>query len=101
MKTRTATFVGIGLFVALLLAAIVSFYASGRPDGLNKVASDTGFNADERDHDLAESPFAGYSTSGVNNERLSGGVAGIVGVFATLVVAGGMFYVVKRRTSTP
>lgn len=100
MKTRTATLISIGLLVALLLAAILSFYASGSPDGLERVARDTGFDAAVEDHALADSPFADYGTTGVHNARLSGGLAGIVGVLATFVVAGAIFYVVKRRTST-
>lgn len=98
MKTRTATFIGIGLLVALLLAAIVSFYASGSPDGLERVAGDTGFDAAVEDHALADSPFADYGITGVDNARLSVGLAGIVGVLATFAVAGGLFYLVKRRS---
>jgi cobalt/nickel transport system permease protein len=101
VKTRIATFIGIGLLVALLLAAIVSFYASGSPDGLERVAGDTGFNAAEEEHALGDSPFADYGTSGVDNARLSGGLAGIVGVLATFTVAGGIFYLVKRRNTPP
>jgi cobalt/nickel transport system permease protein len=101
MKTRTAAFVGIGLLLALLLAGVVSFYASGSPDGLERVAGDTGFNAAEEEHALSGSPFAAYGASDVDNARLSGGVAGIVGVLATFAVAGGIFYLVKRRNSAP
>ncbi len=35
--------VGIGLAVSLLLAGVVSYYASSSPDGLEKVAEDIGF----------------------------------------------------------
>jgi hypothetical protein len=101
VKTRTAVFVSIGLLVALLLAGVVSLYASGSPDGLERVAGDTGLNAAEEEHALADSPFAGYGTSGVDDARLSGGVAGIVGVVATFLVAGGIFSLVKRRKPAP
>jgi hypothetical protein len=101
MKSRTPAFIGVSLLVALLLAAVVSFYASSNPDGLERVAGDTGFNAAEEDHALAGSPFADYGTSGVDNARLSGGLAGIVGVLATFALAGGIFYVVKRRDTSP
>jgi hypothetical protein len=101
VKTRTAAFVGVGLLVALVLAAVVSFYASSSPDGLERVADDTGFNASEEDHALAESPLADYGTSGVDDARLSGGLAGVVGVATTFAIAGGIFYLVKRRGAGP
>jgi hypothetical protein len=97
VKARTAAFVGIGLLVALLLAGVVSFYASDSPDGLERVANDTGVNAAEEEHALSGSRFADYGTSGVDDARLSGGLAGIVGVVATFALAGGVFSLVKRR----
>ena len=42
-KVSTVWVVVGGLVVALLLAGIVSFYASGDPDGLTKVSEDKGF----------------------------------------------------------
>ena len=55
-KTSTKMFVIGALLVSLLLAGIVSFYASGSPDGLNKVAADHGLadqGEGERDGGLA------------------------------------------------
>ncbi|GII29391.1 energy-coupling factor ABC transporter permease [Planotetraspora mira] len=86
-----------GGLVALLLAGVVSFYASSAPDGLNKVAADKGFNAYERPHDLENGPLAGYGVSGVEDERLSGGLAGIAGVGITVLVGGAIFFTVRRR----
>ena len=87
------------LLVALVLAGVASHYASSAPDGLNKVAADERFNQAEQRHDLEDSPLAGYSTRGVDNERLSGGVAGVIGVGVTLVVAGGGALLLRRRSS--
>jgi cobalt/nickel transport system permease protein len=87
-----------GVAVALVLAGVVSFYASGDPDGLEKVAGDKGFNAGEEEHGLAGSPLADYGVQGVENERLSVGLAGIVGVGVTVVIGGAVFYLVRRRT---
>ena len=97
MKLRTGTFLALGVLVALLLAGVASWYASGSPDGLEKVAEDTGFSSTAEDHGLAGSPFADYATRGVGDERLSGGLAGVVGVGATLLLGGGLFLVVRRR----
>ena len=38
VKTDKKKFYVIGLFVTLVLAGVVSFYASSSPDGLEKVA---------------------------------------------------------------
>jgi hypothetical protein len=96
-RLRTSTLVLVGVVLALVLAGVVSFYASGSPDGLNKVAADKGFDKQEKAHQLEDSPFAGYGTEGIDNERLSGGLAGVVGVAVTFVVVGALVLVVRRR----
>lgn len=82
--------------VALVLAAVVSFYASGDPDGLERVAEDEGFIDAATDHDLADAPLADYEVEGVDDDRLSGGLAGVVGVVVTLGVGVGLFRLVRR-----
>jgi len=94
----TKTVIAAGLLVALVLAGFVSFYASGDPDGLNRVAADKGFSGTEAAHRAEDSPLAGYETQGVGNGRLSGGLAGVVGSVVVLTVAGGIVYAVRRRT---
>ena len=100
--TKTGThrrFLVIGLFVALLVAGVGSYYASSHPDGLNYVAEKTGFiDSEKTDGPSTGSPFAGYDTKGVDNERLSGGIAGVAGVGLTLLIGGGLFWVLRRRT---
>lgn len=90
-----------GVLVALLLAAVVSFYASSSPDGLEKVATDKGIAQTEKTHHLADSPFAGYGTKGVSNARLSTGLAGVAGVAVTLALGTGLALAVRRRDSSP
>jgi cobalt/nickel transport protein len=93
----------VGLLLAFLLAGFVSGYASGDPDGLNKVAIDEGFAEAESEHALADLPFAGYAVRGIDDERLAGGLAGVIGVAMTFVVGGAVFYGVSRlgRSSRP
>ncbi|MFJ2473495.1 energy-coupling factor ABC transporter permease [Streptomyces sp. NPDC087659] len=86
-----------GLVISLILAGFVSFYASANPDGLERVAADKGIDKKVEDHAAADSPLADYGVSGVENVRVSGGLAGVVGVGATLVVGTGVFVVVRRR----
>jgi hypothetical protein len=94
---RTRVLVSAGLLLALLLAGGVSYYASASPDGLQKVAAEQGFADRAADHDLADSPVADYSVRGVDGERLSGGLAGVIGVVATLAVGGALFAVLRGR----
>ena len=95
--TRTRGLLLGGLLLALLLAGIVSFYASDRPDGLESVARDTGFGDTAADPGLADSPVADYAVRGVDDDRLSGGLAGAAGVLATFAVGGALFLAVRRR----
>ncbi|MET8141643.1 energy-coupling factor ABC transporter permease [Sphaerisporangium sp. NPDC005288] len=86
-----------GALVTVLLAGVVSFYASSSPDGLEKVAGDKGLNVNERGHSLGGGPLSDYSVKGVQDERLSVGVAGVAGVGITVLAGGAIFYVVRRR----
>ncbi|CAN5117900.1 hypothetical protein BH09ACT12_BH09ACT12_19550 [soil metagenome] len=86
------------LLVALVLAGIVSFYAASSPDGLTKVSQEKGFAETETDHATGESPFAGYGSSFVDDDRASVGVAGVVGVLVVLGLGSGVTYLVRRRT---
>ncbi|MET9933567.1 MULTISPECIES: energy-coupling factor ABC transporter permease [unclassified Streptomyces] len=89
----------VGVVTALVLAGFVSFYASASPDGLEKVAADKGIDAkaDQYEHATADSPLADYGVRDVTDARLSGGLAGVIGVGATLAVGTGAFWVVRRR----
>ncbi|MFE5943044.1 energy-coupling factor ABC transporter permease [Streptomyces sp. NPDC056480] len=86
-----------GLVTALVLAGFVSFYASASPDGLEKVAADKGIDSKVEDHAAADSPLADYGVKGIETARLSGGLAGAIGVGATLAVGTGAFWLVRRR----
>ncbi|MYY05985.1 MULTISPECIES: energy-coupling factor ABC transporter permease [unclassified Streptomyces] len=86
-----------GLITALVLAGFVSYYASANPDGLEKVATDKGIDKEAKEHAAKDSPLADYGVKDVSNARLSGGLAGVIGVGATLVAGSGAFYIVSRR----
>ncbi|GAA2333427.1 energy-coupling factor ABC transporter permease [Streptomyces violaceusniger] len=89
-----------GLAAALLCAGVVSFYASASPDGLEKVAHDKGIDKKTEDHAAKDSPLADYGVKDISDARLSGGLAGVIGVGATLAVGSGVFIVVRRRRAT-
>jgi hypothetical protein len=95
-KVRLGVFVGVGLAIAVALAFLVAPEASSEPDGLEKVAIDEGFVDGAQDHDLADSPTADYGVSGVDDARISTGLAGVIGIGVTFLVAGGLLLLVRR-----
>ncbi|MFE3635211.1 energy-coupling factor ABC transporter permease [Streptomyces cellostaticus] len=89
-----------GLVTSLVLAGFVSFYASADPDGLEKVAHDQGIDEKAEKHASADSPLAEYGVRDVTNARLSGGLAGVIGVGVTVVAGSTVFWAVRRRRDT-
>ncbi|MGC5031699.1 PDGLE domain-containing protein [Micromonospora sp. DT229] len=102
-----------GLLVALLLAGVVSNFASPHPDGLDSslregctVDADgeiTGGSCpaqQERDHEIG-GPLADYGIAGIDNDFLSTGLSGVLGVLLTFAVAGGVFWLTRRRDAGP
>ncbi|KUJ66163.1 hypothetical protein ACZ90_40695 [Streptomyces albus subsp. albus] len=88
-----------GLAAALACAGGLSYYASASPDGLEKVAHDKGIDTKTEEHAAKDSPLADYGVKDITNARLSGGLAGVIGVGATLVVGSGVFVLVRRRNA--
>ncbi|MFJ8634131.1 energy-coupling factor ABC transporter permease [Streptomyces sp. NPDC093568] len=87
----------VGLVTSLVLAGFVSFYASADPDGLEKVAADHGIDKKTEDHATADSPLADYGVKDITDARLSGGLAGVIGVGVTVVAGSAVFWAVRRR----
>ena len=102
MKSRVSTrsVVIAGLVIAVLLAGVVSFYASGSPDGLERVAESLGFAQSEQDHATGDSPFADYGVAGVENARVSGGMAGLLGIVVVGLVMFGLTRLLRRGDSS-
>ena len=84
-----------GVIVAFVMAMVVSQFAAPDPDGLERVAEETGFAESAEDHALAGSVFADYATVGIENERASLAVAGAAGTAVTLLVGLGLASVVR------
>jgi cobalt/nickel transport system permease protein len=79
-----------GIVASFVVAMVVSQFAAGDPDGLERVAEDTGFIASAQDHPLDSFVFADYATAGVDNETVSLAVAGAAGTLVTLLVGLGI-----------
>jgi hypothetical protein len=86
MKASTKAVAGGVLLVALVLAGVVSRFASTDPDGLTKVSEDHGFAGTGTSH---HSVLGGYN-----------GLTGVIGVLVVLVLAGGLTYLVRRRAKS-
>ena len=94
---RTRTFVLAGIFAALLVAGVASYWASTHPDGLMHVAQQAGFSRTARDSAARHSPLSGYRVRGVENPAVSRGLAGVIGALVVLALAGGLTYAVRRN----
>ena len=90
-------FIFVGLLISALLAGGASFYASSNPDGLEKVAEEIGFIETAKENTNADVVLSDYGTKGVDNERASVGIAGVIGVLGTAVVAGVAFKLIARK----
>jgi cobalt/nickel transport protein len=99
MRSNTRLFLIAGLLVAVGLALVVSGFASGSPDGLERVAEDKGFLETAQDHLFADGPLADYAVKGVDNERLSTGLSGLVGVLITFGVGLALFALLRTMRS--
>jgi hypothetical protein len=93
-----AAFVVGGLVVASGLAFFVSPRASSEPDGLENVANEEGFADTGTDQALDDAPTAGYEVRGVDDDGLSTGLAGLIGVALTFAATGLLFLVVRRSS---
>ncbi|MEU1037352.1 energy-coupling factor ABC transporter permease [Streptomyces sp. NPDC005907] len=86
-----------GLAASVVLAGFVSFYASASPDGLEKIAHDQGIDKKAEEHAASDSPLADYGVKDVSDARVSGSLAGVIGVGVTVVAGTGVFWAVRRR----
>ena len=94
---KQKTFLISGFIASLFLAGVVSFYASSSPDGLEKVAGEIGFINSAKEHTNSDGVLADYGVKGVENERLSVGAAGVIGVIATGAISTGLFFLIRRK----
>jgi cobalt/nickel transport protein len=99
-----------GFVVALILAGVVSSFASSSPDGLDatarqgctfgpdgEITGGTCMAQKEGDHQLRDSPLADYGIKGIANPYVSTGLSGILGVLITGAIGGGAFWLLRRR----
>lgn len=115
MSTSSSTTTGKGarfyvgfLIVALLIAGGISYFASSSPDGLDSVTlhgcalnaegepeAGTCIAQNAQETPAAASPLADYAVGGGEGTV---GAAGVIGVLVCVVLAGGLFWMLRRRT---
>lgn len=84
---KISVLVAVALAVAVGLATAISPFASGSPDGLEKVAEDKGFLDRGGLHPVQEgAPIPDYAFPGIGNESVATGVAGFVGTLAVFAL---------------
>jgi cobalt/nickel transport protein len=100
---RLGWFLAGGLLVAILLAGVVSSFASSSPDGLDatarqgcttdaqgQITGGTCIAQKETTHELGRGLLTGAA-------GLPTGVAGVIGVVIVFGLSGGVFWLVRRR----
>lgn len=90
---------GVGVAVSLLVAGVISLFASAHPDGLEFVGAKLGFEEAAKDSAVAGGPLAEYGISGIGNAQVSGALAGIIGVLVTIVVGLAIATLASRRAT--
>ncbi len=74
------------LIVSLIIAAILSPFASSWPDGLERVAELLGFTARAEGSTTISAPLPDYIFPGITSEGLATAVAGVLGTLLVFVV---------------
>ena len=96
MDRRLWWFLGIGLLVALARGRGAQRLRLRRaPTAWSGSPSTRASTRRPPDHALADSPLADYAVEGVEDGRLSTGLAGIIGVAVTLALSVGLFYGIR------
>ncbi len=100
-SARNRAFIIAGLGVSLLIAVLISPFASQDPDGLDRVAQDLKFEEKATEETAAKKlpfyqVFDEYAARGVP-EAIATPIAGLVGTLVTFGLAWGVGKLVVRR----
>lgn len=86
-RISTRAFTTAALLLCVLVAAVLSRWASKRPDGLEAVAEEQGFAHAASPSAAAASPLAEYSVRFFGNSWFGLALAGLIGCACTFAVA--------------
>lgn len=85
------------LLASILLAALISPFASSLPDGMEWVAQKLGFEQKAASQPLLASPFPDYQIPGISNSALSTALAGILGVLICFILSFSLHFLIRRK----
>ena len=88
-------FVVLALAIAIGLATAASPFASGAPDGLERVAGDKAFL--DRGEAQETSVLSDYAVPGIGDERVATGLAGFAGTLLVFGLGYGVVVMARRR----
>jgi len=87
----------VGLAAALLIALLVSPFASPWPDGLERIAKDQGFLEKGEGPPVLAAPVPDYAFPGFQNKEWATSIAGLIGTLAMFGIGYGVAALIKRR----
>ena len=100
MKRRLNDFIYIGLGISLLVALLLSPFASSSLDGLEKVAETKGFSEKGENWKFwKHAPLPDYTLPLIKNERVSTAISGLIGTLAIFFIALGIGKLIKKSPS--
>ena len=82
------------LAICLIIGGVISLFASGSPDGLEKVAEDKGFAEEAEESSFEIMPD--YTVSLIGSEVVSASLAGIIGVLLMFLLVYGLGRILRR-----
>jgi cobalt/nickel transport protein len=87
----------IGLAMSLLVAFLMSPFASPWPDGLERVAKDQGFLEKGEGPPVFAAPIPDYTFPGIGNREWATATAGLVGTLLMFGIGWGIAAILKKR----
>ncbi len=102
-RVAVGSFVAAGVAVAVALVVFVAPFANPNPDGLERVAENTGFLDTAQDHPIG-GPLADYGVAGIDNPWIGTAVAGLIGTgitFAAGMLLVGIVRRLRQREQVP
>jgi hypothetical protein len=96
-KKKNTRFIIIALFICLVIAFLVSPFASSSPDGLEKAAEKLGFLHLGKVLVWGHSLMPDYSIPFLGERPLSGMIAGLVGTLVIFGLGWGVGAILKKK----
>ncbi|MGB9814026.1 MAG: PDGLE domain-containing protein [Thermovenabulum sp.] len=84
------------LIASLIVAALLSPFASSFPDGLERVSQDLGIE-EKGVNEFFTTPFSDYRVSYIKNDFFSTAISGIIGTITVFALSYGLGHIIARK----